>query len=304
MTLGSVLAAYGIENVRPHRVSAGRNNEHWYVGAGLVLRRYGPDRSDAAIEYEHTILGLLRERGWLVAVASLSVSGRTVVVDDGRRYALFPRLVGRRGNPSRPRQPRELGRLLARLHGDLAGVSVSAPPGAFPRVLDVQADPAWQRLDDLHDPDLTGRIRHSLAGVCATAESAARGRLEVVHGDWHDGNILYQGGSVSGILDFDFVHPDLALVDVAIATMIPGVEDSAQIVLGYFGSRLPTDHELDVIAIAQWARGLRHIAYFIGRYVAGDDSALDQIRLGTDRLLLAEQRWPMLQAAILSRATV
>ena len=35
MTLRSVLAAYGLENVRPYAVGAGRNNEHWYVGAGL-----------------------------------------------------------------------------------------------------------------------------------------------------------------------------------------------------------------------------------------------------------------------------
>ena len=59
MTLRLVLAAYGLEGVRPYRIGAGRNNEHWYVGAGLVLRRYGPFRSDAAIGYEHAIVGRL-----------------------------------------------------------------------------------------------------------------------------------------------------------------------------------------------------------------------------------------------------
>jgi homoserine kinase type II len=302
MALGSALAAYGIENVRPYRIKAGHNNEHWYVGADLVLRRYGQFRSDAAIKYEHTILGLLRERDWPVAVARQSVDGRTLVVDDGRRYALFPRLVGRHGKAGQPRRPRELGRLLARLHHDFSGTSVLAPAETFPRVLEVHTDPVWQRLDDLDHPDLTGRIRGSLAEVCATAGAAARGRLEVVHGDWHDGNILYRGGSVSGILDFDFVHPDVALVDVAIAVMIPEVEDSAQIVLGYFGSRLPTDDELNVIAIAQQARALGHIAYFIRRFIDGDLGALDQIQLGTDRLLHVEQRWPTLEAEILSGA--
>src|SRR4029077_15614675 len=93
MTLRLVLAAYGLENVRPYRVDSGRNNEHWYVGAGLVLRRYGPFRFDAAIDYEHAILGQLRERGWPVAVPIPSDVGRLVVVDDGRRYSLFPRLA-------------------------------------------------------------------------------------------------------------------------------------------------------------------------------------------------------------------
>jgi len=305
VTLRLVLAAYGLENVRPYRVGAGRNNEHWYVGAGLVLRRYGPFRSDAAIGYEHAIVGQLRERGWPVAVPIPSDAGRSVVVADGRRYSLFPRLAGRRGIPARPRQPKELGRLLGRLHRDLAAVAVAGPPDTFPRILQMPADPAWQRLDALDDPVLTGLIRRKLAEVRAAAGPFAHGRLDgqLVHGDWHDGNILYQGGTVSGVLDFDFAHADLPLVDVAIATLIPGVDDSAQIAAGYFGARSPTEHELDLIATAQRARGLGHVAFFIDRHADGDHGALDQIRIGLDLLQRAEQRWPALRATIMHGTT-
>jgi len=305
MTLRLVLAAYGLENVRHYRIDAGRNNEHWYVGAGLVLRRYGPFRSDAAIDYEHAIVAELQERGWPVAVPIPSDAGRMVVVDDGRRYSLFPRLVGRRGSPGRPRQPRELGRLLGRLHRDLAAVPVARPPDAFPRILELPADPAWQRLDALDDPVLNGLIRRKLAEVRTAAGSAASGQpgVQLVHGDWHDGNILYQGGTVSGILDFDFAHPDLPLVDVAIAALIPEVEDSAQIAVGYFGARSPTEQDLDLIATAQRARALGHVAFYLGRHADENHGALDQIRLGVDLLLRAEQRWPALRAAILSGTT-
>jgi len=131
-----------------------------------------------------------------------------VVVDDGRRYSLFPRLAGRRGNPERPRQPRELGRLLARLHRDLAAVPAAGPPDAFPPILEMPADPAWQHLGALDDPVLSGLIGRKLAQVRAAARSAASGRpgVQIVHGDWHDGNILYRGGTLSGIVDFDFAH--------------------------------------------------------------------------------------------------
>jgi homoserine kinase type II len=297
-----VLAAYGLENVRPHQVGAGRNNEHWYVGADLVLRRYGRFPSDAAIDYEHAILGQLRERGWPVAVPIPSDAGHMVVVDDGRGYSLFPRLVGRRGIPERPRQPRELGRLLGRLHRDLAAVPVAGPPDTFPRILEMPADPAWQHLDALDDPALNRLIRRKLAEVRTAAGSIASGRLgaQLVHGDWHDGNILYQGGTVSGILDFDFAHPDLPLVDLAIATLIPDVEDSAQIAVGYFDARSPTEHELDLIATAQRARSLGHVAFFLHRHADGDHGALSQIRLGVDLLMRAEQRWPALRTAILN----
>ena len=305
MTLRLVLAAYGLEGVRPYRVGAGRNNEHWYVGAGLVLRRYGAFCSDAAIGYEHAIVRQLRERGWPVAFPVPSEAGRLVVVAEGRRYCLFPRLAGRRGSPGRPRQPRELGRLLGRLHRDLAAISVAAPLDAFPPILEIPADPAWQRLDALDDPVLSGLIGRKLAEVRTAAGSAASGRprVQIVHGDWHDGNILYQSGTASGILDFDFAHPDLPLVDVAIAALIPEVGDSAQIAAGYFGARSPAEHELDLIATAQRARALGHVAYFLGRHADGDHGALGQIRLGADLLLRAEQRWPALRAAIMSATT-
>ena len=304
MTLRLVLAAYGLENVRPYRIGAGRNNEHWYVGAGLVLRRYGRFRSDAAIGYEHAIVGQLRERGWPVAVPIPSDAGPMVVADDGRRYCLFPRLAGRRGISDRPRQPRELGRLLGRLHRDLAAVSAAAPPDAFPRILDMPADPAWQHLDALDDPALSELIGRKLAEVRTAAASAASRRpgVQLVHGDWHDGNILYQGGTVTGILDFDFTHPDLPLVDVAIAALTPGVKDAAQIAAGYFGPRSPAEHELDLIATAQRARALGHIAYFLHRHADGDHGAFGQIRLGVNLLLRAEQRWPALRAAILTES--
>ena len=167
------------------------------------------------------------------------------------------------------------------------------------------ADPARQRLDALDDPVLTGLIRRKLAEVRTAAGSAASGRraVQLVHGGWHDGNILYEGGTVSGVLDFEFAHPDLPLVDVAIAALIPEVEDSAQIAVGYFGAQRPAEHELDLIAAAQQARGLGHVAFFLHRHVDGDHGALDQIRLGVDLILRAEQRWPELRAAILRGTT-
>lgn len=114
---------------------------------------------------------------------------------------------------------------------------------------------------------------------------------------------MYRGGAVSGILDFDFAHPDLPPVDMAIAVLIPEVKDSAQIALGYFGPRSPAEHELDLIATAKRARALGHVAYFMGRHAGGDHGALGQIRLGVDLLLRAEQRWPALRAAISSGTT-
>ena len=68
-------------------------------------------------------------------------------------------------------------------------------------------------------------------------------------------------------------------------------------------TRSPAAHELDLIATAQRARTLGHVAFFLGRHADGDHGALGQIRLGVDLLLRAEQRWPALRAAILTSTT-
>ena len=74
-----------------------------------------------------------------------------VVVDDGRRYSLFPRLAGRRGIPGGRDSLAELGRLLA---GVTANSPLSRSRGHRMRFRrsDMPADPAWQRLT----PSTTG----------------------------------------------------------------------------------------------------------------------------------------------------
>jgi Ser/Thr protein kinase RdoA (MazF antagonist) len=134
--LREVLRAYGIEGLRPRRVGAGNNNEHWFAGRH-VLRRYRDGRQPDTVVYEHTILDHLQALGWPVAVPLAARDGARILNLGDQLYALFPRLPGRRGIPDRPRESRELGRMLARLHCDLATCGFDRPAPHFTAILDL-----------------------------------------------------------------------------------------------------------------------------------------------------------------------
>ena len=195
--------------------------------------------------------------------------------------------------------------------GSLAGFGQAAPrsggclgrgaTGCLSADLELPADPAWRRLDALGEPVLSGLIRRNLAEVrtrpgqpsacspaCNSCTATGTTGTSCTRADCQRGSRLR------------LCPPRPAPRRCCDRGPDSGVEDSAQIAVGYFGARSPAEHELDLIATAQRARGLGHVAFFIGRHADGDHGALDQIRLGVDLLLRAEQRWPALRAAILS----
>ena len=223
-----VLERYGIADETPRRVRVGTNNEHWSVGQ-QVLRRYRDRPPVDTVVFEHAILDHLGKLGWPVAVPVATKDGQRILEVEGRLYALFPRLPGRRGAPERPRDPRTLGRMLGRLHDDLAGCRYQAPRTIFAPILSVST--TWgtgtHTVDELfqsyvrESPEDAAYCLRTLAGVrdeAAAIDTSAMTRT-LIHGDWHAGNLLFIRGEVTGVLDFDFAHPDLRVADLAVSAI-------------------------------------------------------------------------------------
>ncbi|WP_146361208.1 phosphotransferase [Arthrobacter yangruifuii] len=59
------------------------------------------------------------------------------------------------------------------------------------------------------------RIADLARGIREAAESAPAGPLVPVHGDFHEGNLLLSGGTVSGLLDVDALGPGRRVDDLA-----------------------------------------------------------------------------------------
>jgi len=139
-----------------------------------------------------------------------TAAGQRYAVDDGKAFWLSPRLPGHHfaqfQGPSGLERVECLALRLAELHQVLA----SAPnPQLFP----VFRDSAEHLLEMLlagataFDVDRLQRLRGKVASVAALP-------TQLIHRDFHRGNVLFEGDVVSGFLDFDLVHRGPRLFDV------------------------------------------------------------------------------------------
>ncbi|WP_371484514.1 phosphotransferase enzyme family protein [Kitasatospora sp. NBC_00315] len=179
--------------------------------------------SRPTITAQHRATAGLRARGLPVPPPLAAADGRTVTALGGRLFALFPWTEGghRHGTELDLSQCDALGALLGRLHGALDEVCAPVPQPAGYR----SADPRDSTL-------LAARLRrrareHQPYGSFdALAEQRLGERLELLtalahrrpapdaapptgwtHGDFHGLNLLYGGGEIRAVLDWDKLGP-------------------------------------------------------------------------------------------------
>lgn len=244
--LQTVLEHFGIRAADLHDIRSGRVNKHWRVESGAnryALRRYNPHRSPDAIQYEHDVLRHMARKNWPVAVPLGAKDGSTIIIEDNSRYSLFPFLPGRSAPEHSQRYLRIKGGILARLHRDLALLPSTSQRDGFGRLTDLDAYvprfPASQKnvqrsakpgrslatFDAVLDayaqeqPRLAEQIRtqwrKSLGELTRLGYESLPDTL--VHGDFHTENIFFQRRRLTAILDFDLVHLDTRLADLALA---------------------------------------------------------------------------------------
>jgi Ser/Thr protein kinase RdoA (MazF antagonist) len=192
-------------------------NTHWRVWRGgdtFVLRQYRAT-APPAIAYEFQVLQHLRDRGWPVAVPLGDVAWRENV-----GFALFSNLPGQARAQEDQRNRRQRGRILAQLHQDLPSCRHLGQRTGWLRADEVVLRGAGT-LEALTDADphmikdlssAVERIGQRL-GECEVAGCATG----VIHGDLVSQNLLFEGPSLTGIIDLDSTHFDFCAVDVACA---------------------------------------------------------------------------------------
>lgn len=226
-------------DIVPDDVSAvsANGNCHWRIRRGrdaFVLRMYRQGQSHVSIRYEHDVLNRLRGQGWPVAAAV----GDTVL-HSGFRFALFPLLPGSPHEGETAEQRRGRGRILGELHRQLSALT------------DMDQRSGWKRADEVAPsieadrlvPSVTAcTIAHHLDRVREQLDAAGASSfpVSIIHGDFITQNLLFQGGQLSGVLDFDSVHLDLRAADVACARR----SRQDEVVRGYLEITSLTDAEL------------------------------------------------------------
>ncbi len=224
--LRAVLERFGIDGpVRMQRTAHGLLNRVWQVDAAdgrrFVLKQYLDDAghaSSGALTAQHRTIAALAASGLPTVPPAAAEDGRTLVLQRGRRYALFPFVDGAPpGSLSLPAAA-GLGTLLGSIHAELRRIQ--------PPVLDAcgpwpTADPEQTRITIT---TLLGaaRARTPREPFDALAEQRLRERLVLldayagrrpgprsappagwVHGDFHPLNLLYRGERPVAVLDWD-----------------------------------------------------------------------------------------------------
>ena len=223
-------AQWGIRAGRIVPIESGRVNSHWRVetrDSVFVVRRYTVLRSDAAIAAEHLVLDAARARGWPVAAPLPGIDGAALAHAAGGRYSLFPFLRGRPAPLDSQAHRRIKGRLLARLHGDLAG-SLERQRDGFGRAWELDAALQAAGADSFNStlarfgetyPDLATVVRRQRYRNLRELSRLRYGDLPstVIHADFHHDNLLFTEAELTALLDFDSIRLDAPAYDVALS---------------------------------------------------------------------------------------
>jgi homoserine kinase type II len=227
--LDEALAALGVQPVRVVDIEAGRVNRHWLVEAEIgrtVLRRYRLSRSERSIAFEHELLRHVLGKGWPVAPPLQADDGGTVVRAGGSLWSLFPFLPGEPVPYEALPMKGVKGRLLARLHGDMADFPITTQRSGCGRIweLDVFAQAGGHdsfnqllRRFEREYPEMAAVVRREKYRSLRELSRLGYGETPavIIHRDFHHDNLLFEGGELTGLLDFDLSCWDAAVCDVA-----------------------------------------------------------------------------------------
>lgn len=188
----------------------------------FVLKRRAPGRDDPGrIALSHAIQRHLAGRGYpLPRLISTKTTGDTILHLDSGSYEMFEYIEGS-GYDQSLASTFQAGQALALFHRLLADFQspVEPPTGAYhasdaidthlKRIARQGADPALREPID--------QLRGAYARASELAEKAGLSSwpLQIIHGDWHPGNLLYQGGKIVAAIDYDTTRLGQRVLDVA-----------------------------------------------------------------------------------------
>ena len=245
-------------------------------GSNFVITKfYRPGRwSDEQILEEHAFLAELVEAE-VPAVAPLPIGGSTLLHHAGFRYALFPRRGGRAPELESSATLEWLGRFLGRIH---------AVGGSRPYALRPALDPssygteprAYLLASGYLPPELAdvyaGVSQQALDGVALAFERAGPVRQLRLHGDVHEGNVLWTDGVKSSgphFVDFDDSRMGPAVQDL---WMLLGHERAEQqrrlsdLLAGYEDFAEFDRRELNLIEALRTLRLIHYSAWIARRW--------------------------------------
>ncbi|TVQ62870.1 MAG: hypothetical protein EA378_03395 [Phycisphaerales bacterium] len=186
-----------------------------------LLKRREPVHADPyRVAVCHAVQLRLADRGFPVAaLVGTAGANNSICQHSGGVYELFEFISGKRSDRT-AQAARDAGACLAAMHDALrdfepewepARETYHAAPWLAKRFLDARrrlgpdADDTLRTLEDAYR-DAAARV---------DAAGLAEHPPQMIHGDWHPGNLIVARGSIAAVVDFDATRAAPALVDVA-----------------------------------------------------------------------------------------
>jgi len=263
--VGTLLAAKGI--------AEGVENSNYLVdttgadgkGARFILTLYEKRVNEADLPFFMALLDHVGARGCPVPRFIPDRTGQCLQTLCGRPACLIEFLSGVSVTRPTPAQAQAAGGALGDLHRAVENFTGTRPNELGPQGWHRLADACGASLDGIA-PGLHARVRQELAFLDAHWPTALD--HSVIHADLFPDNVLMQGDSVGGLIDFYFSCTDIRAYDVAIThgawCFSPdGADFHADVghalVAGYRASHGLTDAEYAALPILARGAALRFL---------------------------------------------
>ncbi len=187
----------------------------------LILKRLAPGRDEPGrIAFSHDVQRVLIAAGFPLPRLASTRSRSTLLTIGGRSYELFECLGGEAYDLS-AEATIDAGAALARFHSILAKHQPTGQPptGSYHRLTAVPSylELIPERVGDESLVPLVAELQQAYARAADRADATGLPGwpLQIIHGDWHPGNLLFRGQRVVGVIDYDTARMQPRIVDVA-----------------------------------------------------------------------------------------
>lgn len=299
--LTPVCTAFGLgAPVRVIVIAEGLMNRNWRVdtAVGSFAVKQIRDVDAAQAMFQHGVTRRLADGGLPVPAPLETPAGRTVAVVGGQPYAVLPWVDGEHLPPLAwtAEQCGQVGELLGRIHLLLREVRPAGPAAVRPQVPDLAMmeekvdrylELVAQRVQpDAFDAFVVERLVQRRALLARIGELRPDGAVELVpagytHGDFHDLNLLFVGGRIGAVVDWDRLGVRSWCYELArAATLMFGYGDergmdlvrTAAFAAGYTAVTGVTGGEVAAAAQRLWWDRVADLWQLKSRYVKHDTS--------------------------------
>ena len=309
--LQEIWALPGPGSLRPS--SQGINNLTQIVetaAGSYILRTYDADRPLEHIGYELIVLRELQQKNlpFHIPAPVPTVSGELFAIFSGKMITLMPWLRGLPPQGDNLDQAQSAGQALADLVMALADIQIETTFEIVPFPLSGDFE-AWGKIDTgsvnsiVMELPLTKKEQSQILTLIermqATAPSLYRiSPVQIIHRDYDQSNILMDGKTVTGVLDFEFCGPDLRILDLAYAlSQWPaGWWNSGKewniintFTQGYLKDQRLTFEELETLPAVFRLRATTGLFYRVGRYARHLETSESLLRCIQE--ILYFERW-------------